>query len=100
MPAGNKTGSGRMITRSAAEATNNNDAGDSPTSEIDAAVNHVYAINCPSISGPVDNSAATTAAASWISSDSKVDVFGSGKIWIPPLRAKNVQDRGRKGAFL
>ena len=90
-----KQGAGRMATRSTPAATTSTTAV-SASAEIDNAVQQITAASRSSMSGSMAPSAATTSAASWVSTHAKLDVFGSGQIWVPAIRARSLPDKEAK----
>ena len=95
MTRGRKQGAGRMATRSTPAAETSTTAV-SASAEIDNAVHQIAAASRSSIAGSIAPSAATTAAASWVSTHAKLDVFGSGQIWVPAIRARSLPDKEAK----
>ena len=83
-------------------ATRNTPAAATPSTDstasakFDSALDQIAAASRSSVAGSVANSAATTAAASWISTHAKLDVFGTGKIWVPTRRTKTLHDKEAK----
>lgn len=61
-----------------------------PDTEIDAAVNQIDNAAAANVAGYITNSAATSSAATWVSSHAKLDVFGSEAVWVPAMRATSV----------
>ena len=89
----------RMATRNTPVASTPSTSATVST-EIDAAVHQIAAASRSSVAGSIAQSAATTAAASWVSTHAKVDVFGTGRIWVPPHRTRTLQDKDAKEFLL
>lgn len=68
--------------------------------EIDLAVNQIDIAAAGSVAGSITNSAAKSSAATWVASHAKIDVFGSGSVWVPEMRATSVQNKGVKALLL